>query len=635
MDFNNRKVILIFSGYNERAIFAFIRTIIKYDLNFYIIAKDENDNIFQTKYSKKVVYTRTNQNLLVNELKFICDEIMKEIGIHKIFLIAPSTEFINRFMLDNMDNLQKLNCFFPTINKELYCKISDKYSFGMMCKLHEIKIPKEYFNIKKEQIPFVAKPKKYISENGKIYSPILIKNERDLDNFFSEYNQNEFYYQQFIFGNSIYLLYYIYKDGTVLKCSQENLIQQEDGKSILLAKTSDYHNRNISKKFEDLFVKSHFNGLVMVELRVNNNEEYMIEANPRFWGPSQLFVDAGVNFFEAFLYDYGFLKEKPNINIVSNKYYFWDDGISQNYKERTNLAYHNFSQKNLISLMSQLKDIEIFNRNDTLNLYIGNKMKQMKLMRLKTMYEKTSKHSNYQILSEELRHLFCEDNFEIKSRNEKARLDYILKNINVKDKSILDIGGNTGYFTFELLSNGAKNVEYYEGNNEHASFVELASEVIEKKHQLVVHNKYFDFRKSKIFDIVLLLNVLHHIGDDFENNDISKEKALKKIIEYMNFMLRNTNILVFQLGFNWKGNVSLPFFENGTKKELIDFVTNGLEKKYKIIKIGIAVKENDTICYNDLNEINIKRDDTLGEFLNRPLFIIKNNEIDGKNNEKM
>ena len=31
--------------------------------------------------------------------------------------------------------------------------------------------------------------------------------------------------------------------------------------------------------------------VVMIEIRINKENYYMIEANPRFWGPSQLFVD--------------------------------------------------------------------------------------------------------------------------------------------------------------------------------------------------------------------------------------------------------------------------------------------------------------------------------------------------------
>jgi hypothetical protein len=35
-----------------------------------------------------------------------------------------------------------------------------------------------------------------------------------------------------------------------------------------------------------------FYGLVMIEVKEYDNQFYMIEANPRLWGPSQLILDA-------------------------------------------------------------------------------------------------------------------------------------------------------------------------------------------------------------------------------------------------------------------------------------------------------------------------------------------------------
>lgn len=247
-----------------------------------------------------------------------------------------------------------------------------------------------------------------------------------------------------------------------------------------------------------------------------------------------------------------------------------------------------------------------------------------KIEELKKMYANNSKHSNYQVLASELEEFLNSKELITKSRNEQIRLEYFLKNVDIKNKTVLDIGGNTGYFTFELLSRGAKSVDYYEGNIEHSKFVTLASEVLNRKNQINVYNEYYCFNKSNKFDIVLLLNVLHHIGDDFGDSKLSREKALKKISDYLNHVMTQTDTLIFQLGFNWKGDISLPLFDNGTKKELIEFVSSILDTKYKIVKIGIANKINNEIQYEDLNDTNIERNDNLGEFLNRPIFIIKN-----------
>ncbi len=246
-----------------------------------------------------------------------------------------------------------------------------------------------------------------------------------------------------------------------------------------------------------------------------------------------------------------------------------------------------------------------------------------KIEQLKEMYANTSKHSNYQILASELQKYLTNDEIDVKSRSETIRLDYFLKNVDIKNKSVLDIGGNTGYFTFEFLKNGASSLEYYEGNQEHAKFVQLASEVLGYTDSLSVYNKYYNFDQDEKYDVVLLLNVLHHLGDDFGDDKVSKEKALETIIEHMKAMAKQTDILVFQLGFNWKGDRNLPLFENGTKKELIDFITSNLNDEFNILKIGVAEEQNGEVVYSDLNDNNIQRVDSLGEFLNRPIFIMK------------
>lgn len=250
------------------------------------------------------------------------------------------------------------------------------------------------------------------------------------------------------------------------------------------------------------------------------------------------------------------------------------------------------------------------------------------VLKLKNMYCEKSKHSNYQILSKKLRGKIGAIDTDVKNNYEYERLEYILRKIDIKNKRILDIGGNTGFFTFEMINNGASFVHYYEGNKTHAEFVRLSSEVLDVKNKIKITNKYFSFdRKDKLeegkYDIVFLLNVLHHIGDDYGDDKISKDMAKKGIISQLNSLSEITNILIFQLGFNWKGNRNIGLFKNGTKKEVIDYITNRTKSNWKITEIGIPQLLQNKIKYCDLNNSNIERDDKLGEFLNRPIFIME------------
>lgn len=611
------KCVIVFTDFNFRAVIAFLRTLTVHNIKFAIVAISKNDQIFETSYANQVFYVRKNKALLLDETLQAISEIKSKMNAEEYWLM-PSTEALNRFLLKNQIELNKQMCFIPLVKLSLYEMISDKESFGKICKDNDILIPKQFNSPNELQLPFVAKPKKYVSSNGNINIPVIMTHSDELSNFLNKYDLAEFYYQEFIPGSSYYLLYYFSKNGNVKKFSQKNLLQQEDGKSILVAESSEVHNEHISQQYETLFKSLNFYGLVMVEIKSFNNKYYMIEANPRFWGPSQLFVDANVNFFEELLIDCGFdLKNTLKNMPISKVKYFWDDGVSKNLNQRIKIAFHDYSKENFLKDLPELLKIEVYSRLDVARRNMS------KIEQLKEMYKAQSKHSNYQILPNMLREIVNQDNLKIHSRHEQERLKYILDNVDLTNKKILDVGGNSGYFTFEALSHKAKSVDYFEGNFEHSEFVKLSSEILNLQKVIKIKNEYFDFNSAENYDVGFILNVLHHIGDDFGDMQISKKNALEKISKILNGIAEYVDILVFQLGFNWKGDRNLPLFENGTKQEMINFVNDSIKNKFKIINIGVAVSTSMGTCYENINEKNIERNDSLGEFLNRPIFILK------------
>lgn len=241
------------------------------------------------------------------------------------------------------------------------------------------------------------------------------------------------------------------------------------------------------------------------------------------------------------------------------------------------------------------------------------------------LYSTKSKHSNYQILPNQLRKLLNVEDVVTSTRYEHERLNYLLSKVDVRNKSVLDIGANTGYFSFELLDAGAKKVHYYEGNAEHAQFVDLAVRSLELQNVMTVTNDYYPFDGSDTshYDVVLLFNVLHHVGDDYGDKKLTVEEAREEILNQLNFLASNCDSLVLQLGFNWQGDTSRPLFERGTKKEMIEFVRSNINSCWDISAIGIAQVTDKSIEYKDLDESNIERNDSMGEFLNRPILILK------------
>lgn len=607
-------MIVIFSGYNQRAVVAFLRTLSENRIDDYcIIASAPNDTIFLTDYSNKVYYTRRNKDFLFEEINTVLIRLREQNGI---LWIAPTTEYINRFFLAKKDYFEKLGCIIPLVNEDKYSLVSDKESFCRLCEEEAISVPSKCSLPSVFETPLIAKPISYSTESKEIYSPIFILSSEQLDEFREKYRTEDFFYQEFLLdGDSVYLLFYFDKHGNYHVYSQRNLAQQFGGKSIIAAvPDASYKKAELTGPYVKMFKKIGFMGIVMVELRIRGNTAYMIEANPRFWGPSQFFCDAGMNFFELMLSDYGLLNGEVSWTEKPDARYFWSGGIEGNMLPE-GCVFHGDGEKTVINEKEKFEKSDIYMRDDTAKVYAVENLRQL--------YMRTSKHSNYQILPDAVAEMLGQNTIVTKSRQEKERMTYILSKLKLHDKEMLDIGGNTGYFSFEAVKNDARHVDYYEGNKDHADFVKLASDILELKDRIGVFNEYYMFEQNeKKYDIVFNLNVVHHLGDDFmEAEDM--EKAKSQMLKCVNSLADATEMMVFQIGFNWKGNRDRCLFENGTKREMIDFIRRGTEEYWDIENIGIAEKQADQIVFCDISEKNIERNDSIGEFLNRPIFIMK------------
>jgi predicted ATP-grasp superfamily ATP-dependent carboligase len=363
------KGVIIFSGYNPRGIVAFMRTLVKYNVPFGVIAKSPDDEIFQTIYKEHVAAIRTLKQLDICELTDCIQAVKKKIGAKK-YIIAPSTECLNRHILEHRIEFEALECVVPLVDQKLYETISDKRSFEELCEQHGVQVPVKYKAIDEAKYPFVAKPNTYFSSDGGIYAPSLIFNENDKQKFIVNHPVKDFYFQEYVTGISHYLLYYFMRDGKVYKLSQQNYIQQPFGKSMIAARSTQFYNHEESSRYEELFRSQNFRGLVMVEVKEQDDRLYMIEANPRFWGPSQLFVDAERNLFEAFLYDWGLLTESPSYADETKEVdYFWFGGFIEALSSKNKVAYHTYSADEYAEDLSTWLLSEIYNRDDTRQLF--------------------------------------------------------------------------------------------------------------------------------------------------------------------------------------------------------------------------------------------------------------------------
>lgn len=250
------------------------------------------------------------------------------------------------------------------------------------------------------------------------------------------------------------------------------------------------------------------------------------------------------------------------------------------------------------------------------------------LARLRQLYEEGSKHSSYQVLSPLVSNLGLSQPPISQPRYERERFAFIEKHLDFTGKQVGDIGGNTGFFTFEALRKNAAYARYFEGNQAHARFVRECGELAGVEDRLCVSPGYFDFKKARgegaAFDILFLLNVLHHCGDDYNQTVNTIEKIRESIVESLETLSHVTRTLVFQLGYCWKGDRNAPpLFANGSKGEQIALIESSLAAHWRIESIGIARKEGERVTYLPPDEEGLKRVDAWGEFLNRPLMILQ------------
>jgi SAM-dependent methyltransferase len=205
---------------------------------------------------------------------------------------------------------------------------------------------------------------------------------------------------------------------------------------------------------------------------------------------------------------------------------------------------------------------------------------------------------------------------------ETPRANFINECVDYTGKRILDIGCNTGYFLFNALDRGAVHATGYEGAQ--GTFEELRRYVDRAEDDIQIFNEYFPFLDSGVrFDIAHLLNVVHHFGDDYGPNAFTLDQAKDEMLKQVNSLSTFCLTLIFQMGFNWHGKTDKPLFERGLKEELINFIEIGTRGSWQIEHIGVPELIDDKVVYCSLDNRNILRNNFLGEFLNRPLFVMR------------
>src|SRR5690606_9516363 len=136
--------------------------------------------------------------------------------------------------------LAELECDLPLVDAATYAELTNKGSSWKWFASRGIPTPRVLGGWR-DELPLVAKPYKNVGDDGTVRYPILLQTRDEREAFLSLKDHGSYFPQEFIVGTSYYLLTYIARNGQAFASSQINLGQQANGKSIVLARTSQFH----------------------------------------------------------------------------------------------------------------------------------------------------------------------------------------------------------------------------------------------------------------------------------------------------------------------------------------------------------------------------------------------------------
>jgi hypothetical protein len=365
---------LIFSGVNDRAIYALARALKACGEKFVIVALGNNDKIFYGKYKKHVCSMRSNNRIDCDVLKHHIIAVRDHIG-DAMLTIIPTSEFLNNFFLLNRDFVENtLGCHLPLVDRTLYSTLTNKWTSTEFFLSKGIKAPKYCKSHESLNLPFVAKPIENICAGNRTRYPFIIRTTEQLNRFFEESTADQYFFQEFIHGSSYYLLSYFSRDGKIFLTSQKNIAQQPDGKSIVLSDTADFHKQSVCNRIINVLKSSGFFGFAMLEFICNSDGAFFIELNPRPWGPLSLCYDHRCGILEAFIGDWSkgnsieyqsLWRQKPE-----KSKYLWLGGIAQTLYSGGKLIWKVAGIHNRFFRILSALPHDVYMRRDSLKIFV-------------------------------------------------------------------------------------------------------------------------------------------------------------------------------------------------------------------------------------------------------------------------
>jgi len=368
----SKRAFLLFSGSNDRAIFALARAFTQCKAPFSIVAWKQSDPILRSRYRTNVCAVRDNNSLTTEELQSWVAAAQRAHANARIVLV-PSSEYLNTFLLNlGTETLESFTCELPLVDPATYSKLTNKGSSTNWFASHGIHVPRTLESWD-GPLPIVAKPKLNVGDDNIVRYPILLHTSVERDAFLAHSDLEEYFPQEFVRGTSKYLLSYFSRDGRTYTASQTNLAQQAQGKSIVFARTANFHSEPLALATIHALQARGFHGFAMIEFIVGPDGPCFIEMNPRPWGPMQLCVDHDCGIVEAFVGDWlhgdplryeHIRREKP-----ASTQYLWLGGILKDQRAGLRLRWQDGAVNGWLHVLRNFSH-DVYLRRDSWKVFL-------------------------------------------------------------------------------------------------------------------------------------------------------------------------------------------------------------------------------------------------------------------------
>ena len=284
---------LIFSGANERAILAACNSLAAENIGFSIIARPRNDPIAKSRLGRFVAAVRQSDALDINDLVRTIQAVRSSLPARLLYL--PTSEALNRLVLQHRDQLgEECGLEIPMPAQQTYETLSDKSTFNALAQRFGIVLPPPVDDAEASPLPLVAKPRHEFSpQTGEKLYPELLFTEAQRRAFLDGRTGHSYFYQRYLDGASHYYLFFFDGHGRHAALYQQNLAQQPNGKSIVAAQSCVCPDSDFMEKVTACIGSTGFVGFCMVEAMTVAGTSYLIELNPRLWGPLSLALRCG------------------------------------------------------------------------------------------------------------------------------------------------------------------------------------------------------------------------------------------------------------------------------------------------------------------------------------------------------